>query len=139
MPRLNAGDYAQNSEPKVLTTPGPHPQTYTPGTLTQPGLPSIFTTPYIFILPQVQPWSPQMCVCVSLSPGCAISILVRLLLFSFNLKQGRKIGRCQIFYMSPPYEHGGEQSPCLVPALEADSHEEQVANGSVTVEVSPRV
>lgn len=103
MPRLNARDYAQNSEPKILTTPGPHPQTYTPDTLTQPGLPSIFTTPYIFILPQVQPWSPQMyvCVSVSLSPGYAISMLIWLLLFSFNLKQGRKIGSCQILCVSP--------------------------------------
>lgn len=71
MPRLNARDYAQNSKPKVLTTPGPHPQTYAPDTLTQPGSLSFLLPPIYLFFPRSNPGVPRcVCVCITLSWLC---------------------------------------------------------------------
>jgi len=127
MPGLDAGDYAQNSAPEVLTSPGPHPPTCTPDTFNQPGLPLVFTPPCAFLPPQLQPRSPQMhlCVCIPLLAGQPLcpcgcfSKSHRMVCVGrglerspsptplqqagtiVNLKQGRKTGRCQILYLSP--------------------------------------
>lgn len=138
MLRLNARDYAQNTAPKVLTTPGPHPLTYTPNTLTQPGLPFIFTAPYTFLLPHVQTWSPQTHAWITLSWLCNLCTRMAAFLL-LQSETAEKVWQVSNPLRLPPYEHGGEQSPCLVPVLEADSHEKQGANSSVTVEVCPGV